>query len=46
MPGIVYPGVEVSIGKAYMLVERQFENVCFRLSQEDIIVVPNTAAGA
>ena len=45
VPGIVYPGVEVSIGKAYMLVERQFENVCFRLSQEDIIVVPNTAAG-
>ena len=29
VPGIVYPGVEVSIGKAYMLVERQFENVCF-----------------
>ena len=45
VPGIVHPGVEISIGKAYMLVERQFENVCFRLSQEDIIVVPNTAAG-
>ena len=45
VPGVVHPGVEVSIGKAYMLVERQFENVCFRLSQEDIIVVPNTTPG-
>lgn len=40
VPGIVYPGVEISIGKAYMEISRQYENVCFQLSEEDIMVVP------
>ncbi|MDR2056102.1 MAG: FapA family protein [Desulfovibrio sp.] len=40
VPGIVYPGVEISIGRAYMLVERTYQNVCFRLCYDDIIVQP------
>ncbi|MDR2745762.1 MAG: DUF342 domain-containing protein, partial [Desulfovibrio sp.] len=40
VPGTVYPGVEISIGRAYMLVERAYQNVCFRLCYDDIIVQP------
>jgi uncharacterized protein (DUF342 family) len=40
VPGIVYPGVEISIGRAYMLVERIYQNVSFRLCYDDIIVQP------
>lgn len=38
VPGKVFPGVEVSIGRAFMLVERPYENVQFRLDQDDIVV--------
>lgn len=41
VPGTVYPGVEISIGRTFMLVERMYQNVTFMLSQDDIIVVPN-----
>ncbi|MGE9986022.1 FapA family protein [Desulfovibrio sp. SGI.169] len=37
-PGKVFPGVELSIGRAFMLVERPYENVQFRLNQDDIVV--------
>lgn len=40
VPGKVFPGVEISIGRAFMLVERPYENVLFRLSYDDIIVEP------
>lgn len=40
VPGRVFPGVEISIGRAYMLVERPFENSMFRLCYNDIVVEP------
>lgn len=40
VPGKVYPGVEISIGKAFMLVERPYENSMFRLCYNDIVVEP------
>lgn len=40
VPGRVYPGVEISIGKAFMLVERTYENSMFRLCYNDIVVEP------
>lgn len=40
VPGKVYPGVEISVGRAFMLVERPYENVLFRLCYDDIIVEP------
>lgn len=38
--GKVYPGVEISIGRAFMLVERVYENSLFRLCHNDIVVEP------
>lgn len=38
--GKVFPGVEISIGRAFMLVERPYENVQFRLFYNDIVVEP------
>lgn len=40
VPGKVFPGVEISIGRAYMLVERPYENSMFRLCYNDIVVEP------
>ena len=40
VPGKVYPGVEISIGRSFTLVERMYENVLFRLCYQDIIVEP------
>ncbi|MDR1857816.1 MAG: FapA family protein [Desulfovibrio sp.] len=40
VPGIVYPGVEICIGRAYMNIERPYENSLFRLCYDDIIVQP------
>lgn len=40
VPGRVYPGVEISIGRAYMLTERVYENAVFRLCYNDIVVEP------
>ena len=40
VPGKVYPGVEISVGRAFMLVERPYEHVLFRLCYDDIIVEP------
>lgn len=38
--GKVFPGVEVSVGRSFLLVEKTYENVMFRLHNEDIIVEP------
>lgn len=38
--GKVYPGVEISIGRAFMMVERPYQNVQFRLLYNDIVVEP------
>lgn len=38
--GKVYPGVEIAIGRAFMQVERMYENAMFRLLYNDIIVEP------
>lgn len=40
VPGRVYPGVEISIGRAFMMVERVYENSLFRLCYNDIVVEP------
>lgn len=40
VPGKVYPGVEIAIGKAYMQVERPYENSIFRLCYNEIVVEP------
>lgn len=40
VPGRVFPGVEISIGRAFMLVERPYENSIFRLCYNDIVVEP------
>lgn len=40
VPGSVYPGVEIAIGRAFMLVERPYQNVMFRLCYNDIVVEP------
>lgn len=38
--GTVFPGVEISIGRSFLLVERPYENVMFRLHNDDIIAEP------
>lgn len=43
VPGRVYPGVEIAIGRSFMLVERVYENSMFRLCYNDIIVEPMPA---
>ncbi|MBD5641913.1 MAG: DUF342 domain-containing protein [Desulfovibrio sp.] len=42
-PGRVYPGVEIGIGRAFMQVERQYENSMFRLCYDEIVVEPMPA---
>ncbi|WP_298033157.1 FapA family protein [uncultured Desulfovibrio sp.] len=45
VPGKVFPGVEISVGRAFMLVERPYENVLFRLRHDDIVAEPLPPAG-
>lgn len=40
VPGRVYPGVEIAIGRAFMQVERSYENSIFRLCYNEIVVEP------
>lgn len=40
VPGTIYPGVEISIGRTFMEVERLQQNVLFRLDKDDIVVEP------
>lgn len=38
VPGKIYPGVEIAIGRAFHLVEREASNVCFVLEDEEIVM--------
>ncbi|WP_051261238.1 FapA family protein [Desulfovibrio inopinatus] len=42
--GTLHPGVEVSIGSAYMKVDDFFENVVLRLAGKDIVIEPHQSA--
>ncbi|MDR2696594.1 MAG: FapA family protein [Deltaproteobacteria bacterium] len=42
VPGTVYPGVEVSIGRAFLTVESVYRNVVFQLQGDEVIITPNT----
>jgi uncharacterized protein (DUF342 family) len=44
VPGTVYPGVEVSIGRAFLTVETVYNNVTFQLHDDEVIVNSNAAA--
>ncbi len=43
VPGIVYPGVEISIGKIYRAIEKIYENVVFHIVDNEIVSEPITA---
>lgn len=43
VPGMVYAGVEVSIGRTFMVVKENCRNVSFRLFEDDILVEPMPA---
>jgi len=38
VPGCVHPGVEIAIGRSYLEVDRKYENVIFRLVDDEIII--------
>lgn len=40
VPGRIYPGVEIAIGRAFMQVERIYENSMFRLCYNEIVIEP------
>jgi uncharacterized protein (DUF342 family) len=40
VPGTVYPGVEVSIGKSSLIVDTIRSNVVFRLRDEFVAILP------
>jgi uncharacterized protein (DUF342 family) len=40
VPGTVHPGVEISIGRAFLYVERTYKSVTFRLADGKIIIDP------
>ncbi len=40
VPGKVYPGVEVSIGRAFLSVETMYKGVVFHLQGEEVVVSP------
>lgn len=44
VPGTVYPGVEVAIGRTFMAVEQKYTNVVFRLINDEIVVSPGKGA--
>ncbi|MBQ7586289.1 MAG: DUF342 domain-containing protein [Desulfovibrionaceae bacterium] len=43
VPGVIYPGVEISIGSFYFPVTKVYENVVFHLVDREIKVEPITA---
>ena len=43
VPGIVYPGVEVSIGSYFRLIDREYRNVVFHLVNNEIASEPISA---
>lgn len=42
-PGIVYPGVEITIGRIFRAIEKVYENVVFHIYDHEIISEPITA---
>ena len=44
VPGIVYPGVEISIGNFFFSVNKIYENVVFHLVENEVKVEPITSA--
>ncbi|MCR5813962.1 MAG: FapA family protein [Desulfovibrio sp.] len=44
VPGIVYPGVEISIGKFFRPIEKPYENVVFHLQDSEIVSGPISSA--
>ena len=46
VPGKVFPGVEVAIGRAILMVDAPLNNVTFTLEDDDVVVRPGTAKGA
>lgn len=38
VPGTVYPGVEIAIGRTFFAVEQTYTNVVFRLVDDDIVI--------
>ena len=42
VPGTVHPGVEVSIGRAFLAVDTVYRNVVFQLQNDEITVTPYT----
>ncbi|MBQ7457028.1 MAG: DUF342 domain-containing protein [Desulfovibrio sp.] len=43
VPGIVYPGVEISIGKLFRPIEKIYENVVFHIAHHEVVSEPITA---
>jgi hypothetical protein len=43
VPGIVYPGVEISIGRLYRSIEKVYENVVFHIVDREVVCTPITA---
>lgn len=43
VPGIVYPGVEITIGKIFRSIEKVYENVVFHIVNHEIVSDPITA---
>jgi len=42
VPGTVYPGVEIAIGRSHLTVEKVYRHVIFQLQGDDIVVMPYT----
>ena len=39
-PGTIFPGVEISIGRAFTTVDKRHSSVCFRLEGDEIVMEP------
>ena len=44
VPGTVHPGVEVSIGRAFLTVETVYNNVTFQLQDDEVVINSNASA--
>lgn len=46
VPGTVYPGVEIAIGRTFLAVEKMLTNVVFRLIDEEVLICPGKGASS
>lgn len=44
VPGTVFPGVEIAIGRTFLAVEKKYTNVIFRLVNDEIVIEPGKKA--